>query len=164
MVETTSVTEAIFKSGYVFYGVDNRDKQITMFPFQASGKSERWLADVFRSFTPFVCKCFSLLLPGSHCSLLPYTRLAEETLRRPSNGYLEHCKTTQIIASSGKPIACRTNVNFWRFSGERREARGERRTRVTRDGRSALLTLRARLVLTSARLRNAKTYNACSAG
>ena len=34
-------------------------------------------------------------------------------------------------------VACRTGVIFWRFSGERGQARGEREVRDTRDGRGA---------------------------
>ena len=34
-------------------------------------------------------------------------------------------------------IACRTGVIFLRFSGEREQARGERKVRDTRDGRGA---------------------------
>ena len=68
----------------------------------------------------------------------------------------------------------RTGVLFFAFFiGERRQARGEREARVTRDGRASLVARDLRSVLPSARLKNAKknnnnnnnnNNNACSAG
>ena len=52
-------------------------------------------------------------------------------------------------------LACRTGDIFLRFSGERGQARGERRVRVTRDAPP-------RLALAPARLKNANNI-ACSA-